>query len=105
MFQFINNWLERRIIKRSTITKAQWLEAIDSLPLLHGLTEDEKNTLQELAILFLHDKSFEGAQGFNVTQAMTMIIALQACLPLLNTGLRGYDGWYTVIYLSGWVCA
>ena len=97
MFQFIHNWLERRIIKRSTITKAQWLEAIDSLPLLYGLTDDEKNTLQELAILFLHDKAFEGAAGFNVTQAMTMIIALQACLPLLNTGLRGYDGWYTVI--------
>ena len=84
-------------MRRSTITAAQWLDAFDSLPLLHGLTEDEKNTLQELAILFLHDKTFEGAQGFNVTQSMTMIIALQACLPLLNTGLRRYQGWYTVI--------
>lgn len=97
MFQFIHNWLERRIIKRSTITRAQWLEAIASLPLLYGLTDDEKNRLQELAILFLHDKTFEGASGVIVSQAMTMIIALQACLLLLNTGLRGYDGWYTVI--------
>ncbi|MES0327409.1 MAG: M90 family metallopeptidase [Gammaproteobacteria bacterium] len=97
MFQFIHNYLERRILQRSTITTAQWHEAFASLPLLHGLTEDEKNTLQELAILFLHDKAFEGAQGFNVTQPMTMLIALQACLPLLKTGLRSYEGWYTVI--------
>ena len=97
MFQFINNWLERRTIKRSTITAAQWQEAIASLPLLQGLTVSEEKSLQQLAILFLHDKIFEGAHGFDVTQSMTMTIALQACLPLLNTGLRGYDGWYTVI--------
>ena len=97
MFQFINNWLERRILQRSTITTAQWHVAFASLPLLHGLTADEKNRLQELTILFMHDKAFEGAQGFNVSQAMTMVIALQACLLLLKTGLTGYDGWYTVI--------
>ena len=97
MFQFIRDWLDRRIIQRSTITPTQWLEAFAALPLLRGLTADEKNTLQELAILFLHHKVFEGAHGFNITQPMTMIIALQACLPLLNTGLRGYKGWVTVI--------
>lgn len=97
MFQFISNWLERRILRRSTITTEQWHEVFASLPLLHGLTADEKNTLQELAILFLHDKAFEGAQGFVVTDVVRLIIALQACLPLLNTGLRGYKGWYTVI--------
>lgn len=97
MFQFIHNYFERRIIRRSNVTTAQWSEAFSSLPLLHGFTVDEKNRLQELAILFLDDKVFEGAQGFDVTQSMTLIIALQACLPLLNTGLRSYDGWYTVI--------
>ena len=97
MFQFIHNWFERRIIRRSTITAEQWSQAFASLPLLHGLSAGEKQSLQELAILFLDDKAFEGAKGFDVTQAMTLIIALQACLPLLNTGLRSYDGWYTVI--------
>ena len=97
MFQIIRNWLNRRIINRSTITPLQWAEAFASLPLLVGLTVGEKQRLQELAILFLHHKVFEGAQGFVVTQPMTLIVALQACLPLLHLGLGGYGGWVSVI--------
>lgn len=97
MFQFIRNWLNRRIINRSTITPLQWAVAFASLPLLVGLTAGEKQRLQELAILFLHHKVFEGAQGFVVTQPMTLIIALQACLPVLHLGLGGYGGWVSVI--------
>jgi len=97
MFQFIRNWLERRIIQRSTITIAQWDKAFSSLPLLHGLTLEEKHSLRELAILFLHEKKFEGAHGLVITQEMTLIIALQASLLILNMGLRGYPGWLTVI--------
>ena len=97
MFQIIRNWLNRYIISRSTITPLQWAEAFASLPLLAGVTADEKNRLQGLAILLLHHKVFEGAQGLVVTQSMTLIIALQACLPVLNLGLGGYDGWVSVI--------
>jgi len=97
MFQIIRNWLNRRIITRSTITPLQWAEAFASLPLLGGLTADEKNRLKELTILLLHHKAFEGVQGLVVTQPMTLIIALQACLPVLNLGLRGYSGWVSVI--------
>lgn len=97
MFQLIRNWLDRRIIKRSTITPAQWAEAFANLPLLGGLTRAERQRLQELAILFLHHKVFEGAHGLVVSQAMALIIALQACLPVLKLGLDGYDGWRAVI--------
>lgn len=67
------------------------------LPLLIGLTASEKQRLQELAILLLHHKVYEGAQGLVVTQPMRLIIALQACLPVLNLGLGGYGGWVSVI--------
>ncbi len=97
MFQFIRNWLEHRIIRRSTITSTEWDKAFASLPLLKGLTADEKHALRDLAILFIDDKTFEGADELTVTQSMAMIIALQACLPLLKTGLKSYDGWHTVI--------
>jgi Mlc titration factor MtfA (ptsG expression regulator) len=97
MFQLIRNWLHRRIIKRSTITSVQWSEAFSALPLLGGLTTAERQRLQELAILFLHHKAFEGAHGLVVTQPMALIIALQACLPILQLGLGGYDGWVSVI--------
>lgn len=97
MITFIHNWLELRVIKRSTITATQWDKAYASLPLLYGLTDVEKNRLQELAILFLHQKTFEGAQGLVLTLPMTLIIALQACLPILKLGLGGYSGWVSVI--------
>ena len=97
MFHLFRNWLDRRIIQRSTITSTQWAEAFTSLPLLHGLAADEKQTLREMAILFLHHKAFEGAHGLAVTQPMALIIALQACLPILKLGLDSYADWYAVI--------
>ena len=97
MFQFIRNWQNRRIIQRSTITSTQWATAFSSLPLLQGLTADEKHTLQDLAILFLHHKVFEGAHDLDVTSGMKLIIALQACLPVLKLDLDRYDGWFTVV--------
>lgn len=97
MFQLIRDWRDRRIIQASGITPGQWQEAFSSLPLLEGLTGPEKRRLRELAILFLHHKVFEGAHGLVVTQAMTLIIALQACLPVLKLGLEGYEDWVSVI--------
>ncbi len=102
MFHFIQNWLDRRILQRSPITAAQWATAFASLPLLQGLTADEKRSLQELVILFIHRKVFEGAHGLVVTQPMALMIALQACLPVLKLGLGGYEGWVSVVvYPSG----
>ena len=97
MFRFIKNWLNRRIIRRSTVTSSQWDKALASLPLLKGLTDSEINTLKELAILFLHHKAFEGAHGLEVTDDMKLIIVLQACLPILKLGWGSYEGWMTVI--------
>lgn len=97
MFGMLRNWLNRRIIQRSTITPSQWDEAYARLPLLKGLTEEEQQRLQELAILLLHQKVLEGARGLEITQAMALIIALQACLPILNLSLEDYDGWVSVI--------
>ena len=97
MFAFITNWLNRRIIKRSTITESEWEAAFKTLPLLEGLNNEEKRRLQQLAILFLHHKVFEGAHDLVVTQPMALLIALQACLPILNLGLDSYNGWVSVI--------
>ncbi|MCK4742281.1 MAG: zinc-dependent peptidase [Sulfuriflexus sp.] len=97
MFQFISNWLDRRTIRRSTVTDIQWLKAFSALPLLNKLTADEKTKLRKLAILFIDTKSFEGAHELVVTDHMVLIIALQACLPVLELGIGGYVGWTSVI--------
>lgn len=102
MFQLIYDWLDRRVIRRSGVTPAQWDEAFASLPLLQGLSADEVRRLRELALLLMHRKTFEGAHGLVVTQAMALIIALQACLPVLQLGLDVYRGWTAIIvYPSG----
>jgi MtfA peptidase len=97
MFQAIENWHRRRIFRRSTITPQQWANTWAVLPLLQGLSADEKQSLKELAMLFLHYKAFEGTHGLEVTDGMKLIIALQACLPILNLGWGLYDGWVSVI--------
>jgi hypothetical protein len=102
MFAFIKDWLDRRVIAASAITPAQWQMAFRALPLLDGLGAGETRRLRHLAILFLHRKSIEGAHGLAITQSMALIIALQACLPVLALGLDCYDGWSTIIvYPSG----
>ena len=94
---FIRNWRRRSIIRNSSITNEQWSQAFAKLPLLKGLSLEEERRLYELAILLIHYKSFEAAQGLELSQDMVMHIALQACLPILNLGLEAYDGWVSVI--------
>ena len=67
------------------------------LPLLAGLTQRQSEQLWELALLFLREKTLEPARGLQVTNAMELMIALQACLPVLGLGLDWYRGWYAVI--------
>ena len=97
LLDIIRSWRRRRIIRNSSITDEQWSRAFAQLPLLKGLSPEEKRRLQELAILLIHDKSFEPTQGLILTQEMVMHIALQACLPILNLGIQAYDGWISVI--------
>jgi len=97
LFTLLRNWLDRRIINRSTITTSQWEAAFLSLPLLAGLNKDEKQKLKELSILFIERKSFSGAHDLHVTLPMVLIISLQACLPILNLNLDAYDGWTSII--------
>ncbi len=97
MFRWIRRWLDQRIIRRSQISDDDWQLAMVGLPVLNRLTEREKQRLRDLAIVFLHRKVIEGANGVVITLQMKLIIALQACLPILNLGMRCYRNWVTVI--------
>ena len=97
MFSFLSAWWQERIIRRSVITDQQWQQAIARLPLLEQLTAEEIRKLIRLSILFLHYKSLEGARGLTLTDEMKLVIALQACLPVMNLGIDWYRGWVSVI--------
>lgn len=97
MFSYIKNWRRQRILNQSDITPAQWQAAYARLPLLNRLSARERQDLRELTVLFLHEKSFSAAHGLVLTQDMVLVIALQACLPILHLGLDWYEGWSEII--------
>lgn len=97
MLSILRQWRKRRALAQSRYTRADWTQAAQQIPILNRLSEPELDRLFELAILFLHEKSLTGAQGFSVTDRVSQSIALQACLPILNLGLEWYAGWSTII--------
>ena len=61
----------------------------------------ELGRLHELALLFLHDKVINGAHDFEITDEMRAVIAIQACVPILNLDLKYYDDWIEIIVYPG----
>ena len=90
----------RYILHRYAIPLNQWLEAT-RLPVLQRLTAVEKAHLRELTTLFLREKQFVGVQEFQLTDAMCLIIAAQACLPALELGLGCLAGWTDIVVYPG----
>jgi MtfA peptidase len=95
------HWRRRRILANCRIPERRWRSAMTDLPSLRGLSEEDCNRLKALAVLFMHEKTFEGAGGLRVTDDMRLIIALQACLPILNLGLEWYRGWVSIVIYPG----
>lgn len=95
------NWFEcgrnYRVLKKYAIVDNLWLETTAQLPLLDALEPGERSRCRVLATLFIHDKAFSGAQGLKVTESMKVVIAAQACVPILKLGLDAYDGWHEII--------
>jgi len=91
----------RYILHRHAIAHDLWAEVIEKLSVLQGLTAVEKAHLRELTTLFLHEKRFTGVQGFQLTDAMCLIIAVQACLPALGLGIGCLSGWTEIIVYPG----
>jgi Mlc titration factor MtfA (ptsG expression regulator) len=101
MLQGVRHWWRQRLIRRSAITPAQWQQAFARLPLLQWLDAQERQALCELAIVFLHRKRVQGVGSVTVSQDMALVIALQACLPILRLDLSWYDGWTSVLVYPG----
>ena len=65
--------------------------------MLARLRADERERLEQLAGEFLRRKQVEGAGGLEVSERKRSLVALQACLPILELGLEFYKGWHSVI--------
>mgnify|MGYP003931877005 CR=1 FL=1 len=93
----LRDWQRRRVLARHAIAEADWQRTLDALPMLDRLDADELARLRERVTLFLHHKHFIGAQGLAVSAEMALLIAAQACLPILNLDIDDYRGWRSIV--------
>jgi Mlc titration factor MtfA (ptsG expression regulator) len=94
-------WHRRRILKNEPVSDDVWHSALSRLKCLRGLSTAELARLREFVILFLHAKQISGAHGLVVTEEMHVLIAVQACILILNLDLDYYDGWVEIIIYPG----
>lgn len=107
MFDAIRNWRRTRVLRRAAIPDTLWEEALSALPFIGLYHDDELARLRDLVVLFLEAKGVVGARGHEVTPRQRVIIALQACVLVLELDLSLYDGFENVIvypdeFVPGW---
>jgi Mlc titration factor MtfA (ptsG expression regulator) len=97
VFAALRRWREARILRASALPDALWRQAVTALPFVSMYTAAELARLRDLCVLFLHGKGIVGAGGHEVRPLERTVIALQACVPVLNLDLALYDDFENVI--------
>lgn len=92
---FKRAWV-RYILQRYAIKHDLWVSVTQDLRLLQRMSSVEKARLRELCTLFLHQKTIVGVE-IQVTEEMRIIVAAQACLPILTLGIELLAGWSDII--------
>jgi Mlc titration factor MtfA (ptsG expression regulator) len=101
MFEALRQWRRKQVLKSSAIPDALWNDAVRSLPFLAIYDADALARLREKVVLFLDAKGIVGARGHEVTPLQRAIIAIQACVLVLELDLALYDGFENVIVYPG----
>ena len=101
MFGFLQDWLDLNLLRRQPVKYRLWAETLATAPILQGLSPMESSRLRKLAALFLARKSFFLGEDISLNAQQHLLIAAQACLPILNLDLSWYDDWGTVVVFPG----
>lgn len=79
------------------VFKDEWVELLErDVPLYSVLPEDLRLLLNERIALFIESTGFEGCNGLELTDAMILTIAAQACMLVLNREGEPYPELRTV---------
>lgn len=98
---WFTDWKRRRVLRRYRMDEALWKKVLRRLQFLAALSATEQDKLKSMVLLFLAEKEFVGAHGLDVTDAMRVSIAAQACLLVLELGIDWYGGWTGVVVYPG----
>ena len=79
------------------IDAAAWASLQASLPCLRALDDADSARLRDLIADFLSGKAFSGTHGLVPDDSMRLMIAAQACLPVLHIGLDPYDDFVEIV--------
>lgn len=83
--------------RRAPIDDATWSRALSHCGYARALGAGDRGRLREAVERFLDTKSFEGVAGFEPTALTRSVIALKACVPILNLGIDYYAGWSDIV--------
>ncbi len=97
---WLQHWRERRdnaAVARRAIPDDLWKRTLVRYPFLPRRDAADTQELRRLTSLFLDRKEFSTSGGLQLTDAMAVAIAAQACLPVLRLGLQSYDGFVGIV--------
>jgi Mlc titration factor MtfA (ptsG expression regulator) len=97
MFGLIRSWRRSRILRNSPLDSGLWDRVAYRFAFVQRLTEDERERLRKLTVLFLHEKQLSAAGGLELSDEMRLGIAIQACILVLHLGLDSYAQWVEII--------
>ncbi len=93
----LSRFRRTRILRDQLLPEEQWDSLLHEHPILEGFAAADLARLRELSTLFLHEKVFENPKRIELDDYRRAVIAVQACLPILNLGLEWYRNWRTVV--------
>ena len=96
---------EARALRSHAIPESLWQLTLARYPFLAARSEADLAALRRLCSLFLAEKEFHGAAGFEVSDEVALAVAAQACLPVLRLGLQPYASFVGIVMHAGEVLA
>ncbi|MBC7434863.1 MAG: zinc-dependent peptidase [Bdellovibrionales bacterium] len=101
------NALKGQAAASRPIPQDLWDATLQAYPFLAQRAPEDVAGLRTLTGQFLSDKEFHGAQGLQITDAMAIAVAAQACLPVLHlpAPLDWYDDFVGIVLQPGEVVA
>jgi Mlc titration factor MtfA (ptsG expression regulator) len=97
MLAWLRQWRRTRYLRDHLVSASAFTLALGRAPACNGLDGTEQARLRGLVTLFLREKVIEAVGHGEVATQDRLLIAVHACLPILNLGIESYDEWATVI--------
>ena len=97
MLSWFKRWRRSRYLRETRVSDSDFTHAVERTPACAGLDHEDQARLRSLVTLFLREKVFKAVGHADIAPQDRLLIAVNACLPILHLGIDAYDEWTTVI--------